>query len=70
MNLRGINQAGTLFMLPTCIFILSLCTMVLWGMLATISSGGHPHPIVSPPHLAKATEAIGAWVLLRAFASG
>jgi amino acid transporter len=70
VNLRGINQAGTLFMLPTCIFILSLCTMVLWGMLATISSGGHPHPIVSTPHLAKATEAVGAWVLLRAFASG
>ena len=70
VNLRGINEAGRLFMLPTCIFILSLCTMVFWGMLATISSGGHPHPIVLPPHLAKATEAVGAWVLLRAFASG
>jgi amino acid transporter len=70
VNLRGIGEAGTLFMLPTCIFILSLCAMLFWGMLATISSGGHPHPIVSPPHLAKATEAAGAWVLLRAFASG
>ncbi len=70
VNLRGIKEAGTMFMLPTCIFILSLFTMVIWGMLATISSGGHPHPIVSPPHLAKATETVGAWVLLRAFASG
>jgi len=70
VNMRGVAEAGTLFMLPTCAFILSLGTIVLWGMLATISSGGHPHPVVSPPHLAKAAEAVGAWVVLRAFASG
>src|SRR5271169_6828722 len=70
VNMRGIGEAGRLFMLPTWAFILSLCTLVVWGMLATISSGGHPHPVVSPAHLAKATEAVGAWVLLRAFASG
>jgi amino acid transporter len=70
VNLRGIGAAGTLFMLPTCVFVLSLCTILFLGMLATISSGGDPHPVVSPAHLAKATEAVGAWVLLRAFASG
>src|ERR1700675_3781733 len=70
VNLRGIGEAGTLFMLPTCAFILSLCALVVWGARATISAGGHPHPVISPPHLAKATEAVGAWVLLRAFASG
>jgi amino acid transporter len=70
VNMRGIGEAGTLFMLPTCAFILSLGAVVLWGIFATISSGGHPHPVVSPAHLAKATEAAGAWVLLRAFASG
>jgi amino acid transporter len=70
VNMRGIGEAGTLFMLPTCAFILSLCALVVWGVLATISASGHPHPVISPPHLAKATEAVGAWVLLRAFASG
>jgi amino acid transporter len=70
VNMRGIGEAGTLFMLPTCVFVLSLCTIVFWGLLATISSGGHPHPVVSPAHLAKATEAMSAWILLRAFASG
>jgi amino acid transporter len=70
VNVRGIGEAGRLFMLPTCVFVLSLCTIVFWGMLAMISSGGHPHPVVPPAHLAKATEAVGAWVLLRAFASG
>ena len=70
VNMRGIGEAGTLFMLPTCAFILSLGAMVVWGILATISAGGHPHPVVAPAHLARATEAVGAWVLLRAFASG
>jgi amino acid transporter len=70
VNLRGIGAAGTLFMLPTCAFILSLCTLVFWGLIAAISSGGHPHPMVSPPHLGKVTETVGTWVLLRAFASG
>jgi hypothetical protein len=70
VNMRGIGEAGTLFMLPTCVFVLSLCTIVLWGVLATISSGGHPHPVVPPAPLVKATEAVTAWVLLRAFASG
>jgi amino acid transporter len=70
VNMRGIGEAGTLFMLPTCAFILSLGALVLWGIFATISSGGHPRPVVSPAHLAKATEAVGVWVLLRAFASG
>src|ERR1700687_1594958 len=70
VNMRGIGEAGRLFMLPTCVFILSLCAIVFWGMLATLSSGGHPHPVVLPAHLGKATEAVGAWILLRAFASG
>jgi amino acid transporter len=70
VNMRGIGEAGRLFMLPTIAFILSLGALVFWGILATISAGGHPHPVISPPHLAKATEAVGAWVLMRAFASG
>jgi amino acid transporter len=70
VNLRGIGEPGTLFMLPTCAFILSLCTIVFWGVIVAISSGGHPHPVVPPPQLGKATETVGTWVLLRAFASG
>jgi amino acid transporter len=70
VNLRGIREAGMLFILPTCVFIISLCTIILWGLLVTISSGGHPLPVVPPASLAKAAEGAGAWVLLRAFASG
>jgi amino acid transporter len=70
VNMRGVGEAGTLFMLPTCMFVLSLCTVVIWGVIATISSGGHPHPVVPPAPLGNATEAISVWLLLRAFASG
>ncbi|HLX04276.1 MAG TPA: APC family permease [Candidatus Binatus sp.] len=70
VNLRGVGEAGKLFMLPTCAFILSLSTLVVWGLMTTIWAGGHPHPVVAPPPLANATEAMSAWLLLRAFASG
>lgn len=70
VNLRGVAEAGRLFLLPTIIFILSLCGLVVWGVLATIAAGGHPRPVISPPPLANATEAVSAWFLLRAFASG
>ena len=70
VNLRGISEAGKLFMLPTCVFILSLCATVVWGILATVSAGGHPQPVIPPPHLAKVTEAMSTWILARAFASG
>jgi amino acid transporter len=70
VNLRGVGAAGTLFLLPTCIFIVSLCATVAWGVLATISAGGHPQPVVPPPPLPKVAEAVSVWLLLRAFASG
>src|SRR5208282_6252694 len=71
VNLRGIGEAGVLFMLPTCLFVLSLFTLLVWGTYASISSGGHPHALVPPPHAPGATvAAAGWWILLRAFASG
>ena len=48
VNMRCIGEAGTLFMLPICVFILSLGALVFWGTLATILSGGHAHPVVPP----------------------
>jgi amino acid transporter len=70
VNLRGVGAAGTLFLLPTCIFIVSLCATVAWGVLAAISAGGHPRPVVPPAPLPKVAEVVSVWLLLRAFASG
>ena len=70
VNLRGMSESGGIFMLPTYLFIASLVGMIVIGVVKALTSGGHPHPVVAPPHLGHATETAAAWLLLRAFASG
>ena len=71
VNLRGVRESGVLFMLPTYLFCACLLGVIGWGMAKEFTSGGHPRPVVAPP--ASATHAVaaaGAWLLIRAFASG
>jgi amino acid transporter len=70
LNLRGIGQAGAAFALPTYLFVASMFVVLGLGVAKSVSSGGHPHPLVAPPALPVATAGIGLWVLLRSFASG
>ena len=71
VNLRGVRESGILFMLPTYLFCTCLLSLLGWGLFKTITSGGHPVPVVAPPHAAtKTVAAVGAWLLIRAFASG
>jgi amino acid transporter len=70
INLRGMREAGFLFLLPTCLFVGSLLAMIGMGLWASILAEGHPHPLVAPPHGTGAIRAAGLWLLLRAFASG
>ncbi|MDB4959599.1 MAG: ydaO [Myxococcales bacterium] len=70
VNLRGTIDAGRLFALPTYVFIASFGVLLAIGVHHAIVSGGHPQPVVAPPPLPKTTEAVGVWLLLRAFASG
>ncbi len=71
VNLRGVRESGVLFMLPTYVFCVCLLGVLGWGILKTVLSGGHPHPVVAPPHVAtKTVAAVGAWLLIRAFAAG
>ncbi|HTZ04002.1 MAG TPA: APC family permease [Xanthobacteraceae bacterium] len=69
-NLRGLAEASRLFALPTYLFILCFLIVIGVGGYAALAGGGHPHPVVAPPHPPKAVEALGWWLLLRAFASG
>ena len=69
-NLRGTAEAGWLFALPTYVFMASFLGLVGWGLVQTLTHGGHPHAVIAPPALGHATEAVGLWLLLRAFASG
>jgi amino acid transporter len=70
VNLRGVRESGGIFLVPTYLFIFCLLAMIALGIFKTLAAGGHPVPLVAPPRLGAATQALGIWLLLRAFASG
>jgi amino acid transporter len=70
INLRGLRDAGKLFMTPTYLFVGSLLAMILIGVYRSLASGGHPIPIVAPPRSPAPHAAVTAWLLLQSFASG
>jgi amino acid transporter len=70
INLRGTMESGVAFALPTYLFILCLSGVLGVGAWQAILAGGHPHAITAPPPVPKSSEAVGLWLLLRAFASG
>ncbi len=66
-NLRGIRESGTIFAVPTYLFIVSLSVMLVVGLFKAFT--GTLHPVTPPPVLA-VTEPIGIWLILRAFSAG
>ena len=71
ISLRGARESGLVYMAPTVLFIVCLLGVLGWGTVHAIFSGGHPHPVVAPPPPSThAVAAVGAWLLIRAFASG
>ncbi|MGA3325837.1 MAG: APC family permease [Terriglobia bacterium] len=70
VNLRGVRETGAVFIIPTYLFIGSLLVTLVLGLVKTLAAGGHPLPVVAPPHLSVPTAAISAWLLLKAFSSG
>ena len=69
-NLRGTGEASRLWALPTYLFAASFVALLGVGVYRTLVAGGHPQPVVPPPPLQPAGEALGLWLLLRSFASG
>src|SRR6266851_3057919 len=71
VNLRGVKDTGTAFILPTFLFVSTLLTLIAVGMWKTVLTGGHPMPVAPvPPALPASVGALGTWMLLKAFASG
>jgi amino acid transporter len=70
-NLRGLREAGNIFAIPTYLFLFSALTMIAIGVYRIVVLGEHGTP---PPEVVAATnraaQDVGAFVLLRAFASG
>jgi amino acid transporter len=65
-NLRGVREAGAAFAAPTYLFVVAIALVVIAGLAKAGSHGFHP--TAPAPH--RATEALGALLVLRAFASG
>jgi amino acid transporter len=70
VNLRGVKEAGGVFMIPTYLFVGTLLITILIGVVRALVSGGHPVPVIAPPTIPAASAMVGAWLLLKAFASG
>src|SRR5579863_6735630 len=70
LNLRGVREAGTIFAVPTYLFVGTLLVTIGAGVLRVIFSGGHPTAVVAPPPPPAMTEAVTYWLLLKVFASG
>jgi amino acid transporter len=71
VNLRGVKEAGTAFVAPTYLFVGTLVVVIMLGFYKVVASGGHPVAVVAPPRQAQAAlQAVGLWILVKAFASG
>lgn len=70
VNLRGVREAGAVFMLPTYVFVATLFVTLGIGLVKSLAAGGDPEPVIAPPPLPPQTAAVSAWLLLKAFSSG
>jgi amino acid transporter len=70
LNLRGVRDAGVVFMVPTYLFVGTLLIMIVAGVIRVISSGGHPVPVTPLPIPPPITASVTLWLLLKVFASG
>lgn len=70
INLRGLREAGALFMLPTLLFIGTLLLTIMIGLVKSLMHGGHPTPVIAPHHLPAAVGVASMWLLLQSFSSG
>ncbi len=71
INLRGLREAGAMFIVPTYMFLGTLLITILLGVVRTVSAGGHPVPVAAPPAApAPVVTAAGVWLLLQVFSNG
>ena len=71
-NLRGVRESGTVFAVPTYLFIFSFAAMIVLGAARLAFGLGDVSPVATavPDHQVEVTASIGIILILRAFASG
>ncbi len=68
-NLRGIRESGNIFAAPTYVYLASLGGILLFGLLR-LAQGTLPALTPPPGWVPAVSEPLGAFLVLRAFASG
>ena len=66
-NLRGIRQSGTIFSIPTYLFVISISAMIIVGLFKAFTGTLHP---VSPPLVLQVAQPVTLWLILRSFSAG
>jgi amino acid transporter len=69
-NLRGLKESGVIFAVPTYAFLVSILGMIGYALVRAAIVGPAPVVHAIPPELPAAGEAVGLWLMLRAFAAG
>ncbi len=70
VNMRGVKDTGSTFLIPTYLFIGSLLVVIGVGAFRAIAAHGHPVPVVAPPALPPGVSLLPIWLLLKVFAGG
>jgi amino acid transporter len=70
INVRGVKDTGTAFLIPTYLFVGTLLIVIVVGAVRALAAGGHPVAIVEPPHLPMSASMLSLWLLAKVFASG
>jgi amino acid transporter len=74
LNLRGVRDAGTVFMIPTYLFVGTLLITIVGGVIRVALSHGHPVPVTPLPAVPPAASPLVgyamAWLLIKVFAGG
>lgn len=70
VNLRGVSENGSVFLIPTYLFLASMFVVLAIGFAKAIGAGGHPQPVNAPPAPQAVVAAVSVWLLVKSFASG
>lgn len=68
LNLRGVRESGTIFAIPTYVFVFSILGLIGWGFFR-LATGGIPYE-PGPPGPQAGTQDLTWFLILSAFAKG
>src|SRR5271168_2090017 len=70
INVRGVKDTGSAFLLPTYLFVGTLLILIVVGAVRALAAHGHPVPVIAPPRLPVSVSMLSLWLLAKVFASG